>query len=153
VGANDYVLLVLRARGSTMQLIRMIEVAPGEFVLPLQWLMTSRIHGAQMLDAALTLSSIDGITVKGVPSRQTLRAPALSYAVLLSLGWLTLSTPLLVRFNVSNRRTLSLNEAKGLVDQVIRESERDDRQKTLLRQQVESARSVADMARAIAQAR
>lgn len=150
MAVNSSVLLVLRKSVRTGRLTRMVEVEPGKFVLPLRWL--RRPLGGQLLDASLTLSCIDGVRLAGVPSHRTLGAPVFSYALLLSLGWLTLSTPILVRFNLSKPRALSLNEAKEFVDQIVAQDARlEGGQAVRLRQQILLADSVADMARAIAQ--
>lgn len=69
------------------------------------------------------------------------------------LGWLTLSIPLLARLRLSNSRTLTLDEAKTLVIQMIKESSTDREDAARLEQQVRKAKSVNRMARAVAEAR
>jgi hypothetical protein len=72
--------------------------------------------------------------------------------LLLLLGWLTLSTPLLIRLKLSEQRTLSLDEAKEFVDQFVRDEQMEPGIMTRVRQRIRRAKSVADIADAVAEA-
>ncbi|CCE08441.1 hypothetical protein BRAS3843_2730052 [Bradyrhizobium sp. STM 3843] len=102
-----------------------------------------RLRGARLLHPSLELSEIEGIELVGIAGPRTLGASIFSYVLLLVLGWLTLSMPLLVRLRLSNSRTLTLDEAKTLVIQMINESSSMDQEDAgRLEQQVCKARSV-----------
>jgi hypothetical protein len=125
VGANESALLILEEALRGSRLKPFSEIRSGQYLISLGWLLTRRLRGARLLSPSLELSQIEEVVPVGVPGPSTLGAPVFSYVLLLVLGWLTLSTPLLVRLRLSNARVLTLDEAKVLVIQVIKESSMD----------------------------
>ena len=70
----------------------------------------------------------------------------------LALGWITTTLPFLIQFQSSESRVVSLDEARDYVDNIVQESRMDSDGATRLKQQIRRAKSVEDMARAVAQA-
>jgi hypothetical protein len=125
------------------------EVRSGQYLIPLGWLLTRRLRGAQLLSPSLELSQVESVVPVGIPGPSTLGAPVFTYVLLLALGWLTLSTPLLVRLRLANSQAVTLEEAKALVVQLIKESSMDQDDAVRLEQRVRRARSVPHMAQAL----
>jgi hypothetical protein len=130
----------------------MIEVEEGAFVIPLHWFLSGKLKESQIFDD-LVLWDVEGISIVGIASPRVLGAPTFSYLLLLLVGWLTLSTPLLVRLELSHPRAKSLQEVKEFVDQILSRSKLESGLLARLRRQIRHAKSVANMADAVAQAR
>ncbi|WP_315783911.1 MULTISPECIES: hypothetical protein [unclassified Bradyrhizobium] len=112
-----------------------------------------RLRGARLLSSSLELSEIEEVVPVGFAGPRTLGAPIFSYVLLLVLGWLTLSIPLVVQLQLSNSRVLTLEEAKALVIKLIKESSMDQEDAARLEERVRKAKSVHSMAQAVAEAR
>jgi hypothetical protein len=152
VGANESALLILEEALRGSRLKPFSEIRSGQYLISLGWLLTRRLRGARLLSPSLELSKIEEVVPQG-PGPSTLGAPIFSYVLLLVLGWLTLSTPLLVRLRLSKARVLTLDEAKALVIQVVKESSMDRKDAARLEQQVRKAGSARLMAQALDHAR
>jgi hypothetical protein len=149
VTANDAALLILRKNRMRKRLRTATPVEPGLFVFIVSWILFGRLRDAQLIDSNLVLWRVDGVTVEGVPGPRTLGAPIFSYVLLLLLGWVALSTPVKVRFKLSNPTDMSLDEVRNFIGDIIRQEPLDPEVANRLRQRVQQARSFAGIVRAV----
>ncbi|MHA6881782.1 hypothetical protein [Ralstonia pseudosolanacearum] len=147
--ANSAILVCIDSAQRT-QVLRAIEVKPATFVFPLQWLTLRKLQRAQLLDTSLCLSKVEATKVVGIPSPRDLYAPFFAYVLLIAIGWITLSTPLLIRFSLSETRKLSLDEAKDYLDAMLRQSSMDPQQSAYAAKRIRRAGSVQEIASVIA---
>lgn len=96
---------------------------------------------------------VERVVIAGIAGPNLLGAPIFAYILLLAFGWFTLSLPVKVHLRLSEPQALSLDEAKSFLDQIISKSQMSPSQLARLRQQIRRARSLDDMARAVAQTR
>lgn len=153
MAVGESVMLLLSASQQRQRLIRLIEVQADAFVLPIRWVLANKLNDAQMLDQDLNLSTVAKVSIVGIPGPRALGAPLFTYVLLLFLGWLTLSTPVLVRLRISGRTTKSLTEAKELVDQVVTQSELNPERRARLRKKMRQCQSLAELTDVVAQDR
>jgi hypothetical protein len=147
--ANNHVLLVLREGSTKQRLSSASPVEPDIFIFPLSWYLLKRLQNSELLDANLVLWRVDGQAIVGLAGPGALGAPLFAYVLLILTGWLTLSTPLKVRLKLLNPKTLSLEQAKNYIAEIVRQSESDRDIADSLLQRIERARSFAGIIRAV----
>jgi hypothetical protein len=153
VPANNVALLILNKEGAVRSMVRFVEVDGGKYLLPLGWLLSGKLSGARLLDHKLAMSNIDGVSVKGIPGPRTLGAPIFAYALLLFFGWLSLSTPLLVRLRLTYIQSATIKDARQMVEEILSRSISDSTHLNNIRNKVRNARSIAELAGIVAKVR
>ena len=149
VGANSPSLIIARNHGQRVPLSPTTQVAPDTHVFPLQWLLLGRFRNAELLDPELRLWRIKSAKPVGVVRPGEFGGFDFDYVWWLVVGTLLLVTPTRVRLELSEPRTLSLDEARSYVDGVVQGSRLDGSGKASLSKRIRGAKSVASMARAI----
>ena len=144
-------LLILPQGRKGLRLQEMIQEVDSTYVVPLIWLITKRLQGSLLLDATLNLFDVEGVQIVGIASPRRLK-PLSFYLPLVALGWITLSTPMIVRLCLSNSLALSLNEARACACDALDNSQFDSENAAKLRQRILRAKSIGSMARAVSEA-
>jgi hypothetical protein len=153
VPVNDIALLILNEARTNGKLACLIEVEAGTYVLPLRWLVSDKMKSACLLDKALLMTNIEGVSIKGIPGPRTLGAPIFAYMLLLIFGWIMLSTPILVRFRLAHPQYKSIDEAKEIVATILSRSIFDSVELARTQEAIQRARSVRDLALVVARVR
>ncbi|QGM48323.1 hypothetical protein [Methylocystis heyeri] len=154
MAASKTALLILRSElWGRSRLVAATEIKPAIYIFPLEWLVTGRLRGAQMLDPSSTLSNVEGASFVGLVGPRALGSPLYSYVLVYVLGWLTLSIPVLVRLRLGNSKKLSLDNAKSLVSEIVSLSSMHPDVIAGVQKRVSRARSLVDITRAVEWAR
>jgi hypothetical protein len=119
VAANRTSLLILNPNTSRPRVVPDFEVLEGTSTCPLWWIVMRRFDGAQLIDRALGVSTVRRAKIRGIASPTDIGAPLFPYFLLITLGILTLSTPLLVSLDLEGRETLSFQEIKNYISKLI----------------------------------
>jgi hypothetical protein len=98
VGVSDTRLLVLAPDSDQPRVLRAISVVNDVYIYPLWWLIIKRLDGAQLIDQQGKRSRVIKAKFVGIASQINLGAPFFEYLLLVTVGSLTLSTPIKVKF-------------------------------------------------------
>jgi hypothetical protein len=120
VAAINENLLILHATSSRPMVMRAIEIRGGVYAFPLWWLLFGRLRDAGLVTGGLTIWQVRRSKVRGVAGPRELGSPLFSYLLLVTIGILTLSTPLAIAFELESVETTGLDQIKqylaGLVN-------------------------------------
>lgn len=151
---KDKVALLILRRPRGYLRLEPVELRPdGRLDLPLQWFAMRRLTGAQLLDHRLRLSSVDRADICGIAGPRSWGGLDSIYLVLVTLGWLTLAVPVLVRLTLSQTRELTIEGAQNYIADIVENSQLDGSDKKLLLQRIHHAKTLSAMSRAVADAR
>ena len=153
VGANSPSLIIARNHGQRVPLSPTTQVAPDTHVFPLQWLLLGRFRNAELLDPDLRLWRVSSARLVGIARPQDFGGFDSMYVTMIVVGLLTLDVLMRFRLELVDPRSLSLDEARSYVVEVVNASRLDDEGKAGLSKRIQRAKSVAAMARAIEDAR
>ncbi len=146
--ANSAYVMVVED-GRRRRLVNPIAVGERTFLTSVRSVLLGKFCNAEMIDSALTRSSVQQLEVVGVPGPRQMGTSLLSYVLLFTLGLLTLSIPVRVRLRLENEQSMSLDEIKAYVVTVLRESDGNAPELLGLLARVERAGSVREIARVI----
>ena len=152
--AKDKIALLILRRPRGYLRLEPVELHPdGKLALPLQWFAMRRLAGAQLLDRHLHLSSVERADICGIAGPRSWGGLDLSYLLVVTLGWLTLAVPVLVRLGLTQTREMTIEGAQNYIADIVENSLLDGGDKKLLLRRIHQARTLSAMSRAIEDAR
>ena len=117
MAANN--LLILNATSDRPKVMRSVAVGENTYVFPLWWLLFRRLKGARIIDGSLTVSNVKNFYFRGSAGPRDLGAPVISYLLLLTIGAITLSTPILTAFSLEKIEVLNFGQLKEYLSQLV----------------------------------
>lgn len=118
VNVIEHNLLIIKSKNDKSKLIRAIN-NNGTYIFPVFWILFNKLKDAIIIDESLRFLCVKGIKLIGIPSPGRIGSPIFSYLLLMLFGWIILSIPVLVEFELEEDAVMTLEDVKEVVISII----------------------------------
>jgi hypothetical protein len=115
-------LLIAHASSIRAKIVPLVEDERGHHLFPLWWLVFSRFDDAQFLSTELVLAKVRSVRFRGIAGPRRLGAPFFSYFLLMTLGSLTLSLPVLLSFELEKIEEMNFSRVREWVVRLVQQN-------------------------------